>query len=157
VDFWNVFWLMLIYIPLLLLWGFALFDIFRRDDISGWGKGLWLLAVLILPFVGSLLYVLFRPRGATAAERRVIENERRMAEHAGNGYAVPVAPMSRVEELQVLSDLHDRGKLDDAEYQAEKARILASSPISAAAASSSPPPSAATATGGVSPGVTTVG
>lgn len=99
MDFWDVFWLLLIFIPLLLIWTFAVVDIFRRDDIAGWAKALWMLCVILAPFVGTLLYLIFRPAGAIPEER----------------------PVSA---LKLLADLHDRGKLTDSELAEEKARLL---------------------------------
>ncbi len=117
LSFWNFFWLLLIYIPLLLVWGFALVDIFRRDDMSGWLKALWVVVVVLVPFVGTLIYLLFRPAGATAQERQMIDqNSREFVQH--------YAPSNTAEQLKVLADLHDRGKLSDAEFSAEKSRIL---------------------------------
>jgi Phospholipase_D-nuclease N-terminal len=61
VDFWDVFWLLLIFIPLLLVWAFALIDIFKRDDMEGWQAALWALCVIVFPFIGTLVYLIFRP------------------------------------------------------------------------------------------------
>lgn len=101
MDFWEVFWLLLIFIPLLLIWAFAMVDIFRRDDIQGWVKALWMLCVILAPFLGTLVYLIFRPAGATPEERN--------------------SPTTV--GLQLLSDLHDRGKLTNEEFAAEKARL----------------------------------
>jgi hypothetical protein len=117
MSFWNFFWLLLIFIPLLLVWGFALVDIFRRDDLGGWMKALWLVCVILVPFLGTLIYLLFRPAGATAEERRLIDaNSRQFVEH--------YAPSNTAEQLRVLADLHDRGKLNDHEFAVEKSRVL---------------------------------
>ena len=62
VDFWDVFWLLLVFIPLLLVWAFALVDIFRRPDLTGGAKALWTVCVIVLPFVGTLLYLILRPQ-----------------------------------------------------------------------------------------------
>ena len=61
MDFWDVFFLLLIFVPLILMWSYAMVDIFRRDDLSGAGKAFWLLAIFVIPFLGTLLYLLFRP------------------------------------------------------------------------------------------------
>jgi hypothetical protein len=117
-SFWQNFFLLLIFIPLAMAWAFALVDIFRRDDISGLPKALWLACVLVLPFLGTFVYVLMRPPGATSQERARIE-------HAQAVFAAP--PSGGASDLQVLADLHDRGKLSDAEFEAEKARVLGAS------------------------------
>lgn len=116
-TFWNVFWLLLIFIPLVLVWGAAVVDIFRRDDLNGWLKALWLIVVIIAPFLGTLIYLIFRRPGATPEERQV-------REAASRDFVARYAPESHTQQLQVVADLHDRGKLSDAEYEVEKARIL---------------------------------
>jgi len=115
-GFWDAFWLLLIFIPLLLVWGFAVVDIFRRDDLNGWLKALWLIVVIIAPFFGTLIYLIFRRPGATPEERRVMDE-------ANREFVARYAPDDRARQLQVIADLHDRGKLTDAEFQVEKARI----------------------------------
>ena len=47
-TWWDVFFLMFIWIPMLFVWGFAIFDVFTRRDLSGWGKAAWLLAIVSL-------------------------------------------------------------------------------------------------------------
>jgi Phospholipase_D-nuclease N-terminal/Short C-terminal domain len=113
-DFWESFFLFLIFLPLALLWAFALIDIFRRDDIGGVGKALWIACVILVPFFGTLIYMIVRPPGATKEERVAIEA-------ATREYA---SPNDRAGQLSTLADLHDRGKLTDAEFDAEKARVL---------------------------------
>jgi hypothetical protein len=116
VGFWEVFWLLLIFVPLLLVWTFAVFDIFRRDDLRGWMRALWLVVVILAPFIGTLIYLLFRRPGATPEERRAMDT-------ASREFVQRYTPDNRIQQLQVVADLHDRGKLTDAEYEAEKARI----------------------------------
>lgn len=62
IGFLGAFILLLIFIPLALLWAFALLDLIRRNDLTGWKTALWLLLVIILPFVGALIYFIFRPK-----------------------------------------------------------------------------------------------
>jgi hypothetical protein len=65
-TFWDVMLLFFIWIPLIMLWFFAIVDIFRRRDLSGWGKALWLLVIVIFPWLGTFIYLIARPWGATA-------------------------------------------------------------------------------------------
>ena len=60
-TFWDVFFLLLIWIPLITLWIFALADIFRRRDMSGGSKALWVACVVFLPWLGTFIYLLARP------------------------------------------------------------------------------------------------
>ena len=118
MDFWDVFFLLLIYVPLTLIWVFAVFDIFRRDDLSGVAKALWVAVVIIVPFLGTLIYLLLRPAGATPEERQALDA-------ASRDFVARYSPSSSAEQLSVLADLHDRGKLSDEEFRAEKERVLA--------------------------------
>jgi Phospholipase_D-nuclease N-terminal/Short C-terminal domain len=119
IDFWELFWLLFIWLPLAFVWAFALVDIFRRDDVSGLMKAMWVAVVVILPLFGTLIYLLFRPTGATVEERQAIDE-------ASRDFVQKYSPDNRAEQLKVVADLHDRGKLTDEEFAAEKARILAS-------------------------------
>jgi len=56
-PFWQAFFLLLIWVPLVMLWMGALFDVFRRDDLGGGSKALW------------VFYFISRPSGATPEER----------------------------------------------------------------------------------------
>ena len=117
MSFWNAFFLFLIYIPLIFVWGFAVLDIFRRDDTSGFGKAMWLVVVILLPFIGTLIYLLLRPAGATPEERERIDA-------ASRQFVERYTPSTPAEDLAMIADLHDRGKLTDAEFASEKAKIL---------------------------------
>jgi hypothetical protein len=63
-TFWNVigaaFLIMFVFVPLILLWTFALVDLFVRRDIR-WRKVLWLIFIVFLPIFGPLIYLLVRP------------------------------------------------------------------------------------------------
>ena len=68
-TFWGAFLLLLIWVPLVLLWFATIFDVFRRDDLSGWGKVAWVLAIILIPWFGALVYLIVRPWGVTPEER----------------------------------------------------------------------------------------
>ena len=58
---WSVFLLLFVFIPLTLMWVYALIDIFLNSGLSVMSRVLWLLVVLLIPFFGALTYFLFRP------------------------------------------------------------------------------------------------
>ena len=116
-TFWENFFLFLIFLPLAMLWGFALVDLFRRDDIGGVSKALWVICVILLPFFGTLVYLVARPSGGTAEERIRLDEASRV-------FGATSGPSNNMSELSALADLHDRGKLTDDEFAAEKARVL---------------------------------
>jgi hypothetical protein len=86
----QAFWALFVLVPLTIAWAFAVFDIFRRDDLSGWGKAAWFAAVIVLPWIGTFLYLLFRPR---EIPREVARAEAHLlltiGSHTAQGVAAP--------------------------------------------------------------------
>jgi hypothetical protein len=119
-TFWDWFFLLLIWLPLVLLWIFSLIDIFRREDLTGPQKALWVAIVIIVPFLGTIIYLFKRATIVTHADEAAVER-------ASREFAEPPAADDRTSRLATIADLHDRGKLTDAEFAAEKARILGAS------------------------------
>ena len=124
--FLSVFWLFI-----WILWFFLLFrviiDIFRSDDLGGWGKAAWLIFVIILPFLGVFVYLI--ARGGKMGQRDMAQAAAQQAQF--NDYVRNVAATSSTstaDELTKLSQLKDQGVITDAEFAAQKAKILAGSP-----------------------------
>jgi hypothetical protein len=141
MDFWHAIFFFLFIAPLLLLWIFAMFDIFRRHDLSGVMKALWLVVVLVLPWLGTLIYMIMRPRGLnTGWEEPVALSPAAQPALAPPQVAPaqPPAAKAPVDQLAALGDLRDRGVLTEEEFQQEKARILAASSATHAATSGVP-------------------
>ena len=63
-TFWDVIWasfiIMFVFVPLVMLWAFALVDLFQRRDLR-WLKVVWLVFIIFLPIIGPLIYLLVRP------------------------------------------------------------------------------------------------
>ena len=98
----------------------VVFDIFRSADLSNWGKALWVLFIIILPYIGVLAYLLVR--GHTMHEHR--EHDRTQAAAFQRFEEAGGTSSSRVDELAKLAELHDRGKLTDEEFEQAKAKLL---------------------------------
>ncbi|MFE1902476.1 SHOCT domain-containing protein [Streptomyces gardneri] len=122
----NMFWTMLM-IFLWILWFMLLFriigDIFRDDELGGWGKAGWTAFVILLPFLGVFVYLIARGKGMGERELdRVRQNEQQFAsyvrETAGSG--------GHADELARLAELKDRGAITEAEFAQAKAKVLAS-------------------------------
>jgi hypothetical protein len=111
LTFGELLGLLLIFSPILLLWVFAMVDLFRRHDLAGGWKALWLVAIILLPVFGTLIYFCVRPSGLTAAERAA---ETAYAEQQGT---------SREEQLRVLTNLHNAGQLSQDEYEEARGHI----------------------------------
>lgn len=59
---WDVFWFLFLFIPLCILWGAALFDLFGRRDLVGWQKAVWVMVIIFFPWIGVLAYLIVRPK-----------------------------------------------------------------------------------------------
>jgi len=123
----SLFWTMLL-LFLWVMWFFLLFrtviDIFRSDDLGGFSKFLWLVFVLLLPYLGVFVYVIIRGRGMTV---RDIERAR-ANEAAFRTYVQEAAGTTgggTAAELAQLADLRDRGVINEAEFNQQKAKLLA--------------------------------
>lgn len=113
---------------LAMLWFFFLFiwiwllitvfgDVFRRKDIGGGVKTLWVLFVLFMPYLGAFIYLISQGHGMTeraqSAQAAAVDQMRQQV-----GYSV-------ADEIQKLDALHKDGTLSDAEYQQLRAKALA--------------------------------
>jgi ABC-type multidrug transport system fused ATPase/permease subunit len=121
----NVF-LTMLWFFLFVVWLMLLFRVFAdvfRSDMGGVAKALWVVFVIVLPFLGVLAYLI--ARGPKMAQREL--EAYAAQEDAARDYIRSVASTgaSPTEELARLVDLRDRGVLDDAEYAAMKAKVIA--------------------------------
>ena len=117
---WSIIWLTMFFIWIWLLIGvFA--DIFRSHDLSGGAKALWILFVIVLPYLGVFVYLL--SRGGGMHERGLQSLDRQ--DRAARAYIQDAAgTASPADELVKLAALRDQGVLTDEEFTAQKARIV---------------------------------
>ena len=123
----EMFWSILIFFVFFLwIWQvIAVFgDIMRADDMSGWAKAVWAVGIIILPFLGVILYLIVN--GDHMNQRGI--DDARAADEARRAYIRDAAASgpSHAEQLSTLVELHERGKISDTEYAAAKASVLAS-------------------------------
>ncbi|HZB43233.1 MAG TPA: SHOCT domain-containing protein [Ilumatobacter sp.] len=121
--FWSMLWFFLFFIWIWLL--ISLFgDIFRSADLSGGAKAMWTIFIIILPFLGVLVYLIVR--GNSMQERALKQAADQEAQF--RGYVQTVAASGgggSADELAKLADLRDRGVISEAEFQAAKVKALA--------------------------------
>ncbi|GAA2793713.1 SHOCT domain-containing protein [Kitasatospora paracochleata] len=134
----NVFWTMLWFF-LWILWFFLLFkiitDIFRSHDMGGWGKAGWLIFVILLPFLGVLVYLI--ARGRSMSQRDIAQAQQNEAAFKayirdaagpggeGAGTGTGGGGTSHADQLAKLADLKNSGALTEEEYQKAKDKLLA--------------------------------
>jgi hypothetical protein len=123
-PFLDVMWTMLVFF-LWILWFWLLFtvfaDVFRRHDISGWGKAGWLIFTILLPFLGVFVYLISQGQGMT--ERNV---ERAKAQQQQfDSYVRETAGGGAASEIAHAKQLLDSGAISEPEFQALKQKALA--------------------------------
>lgn len=117
---WSIFYFFLIFLWIWLV--ITVFvDIIRSDDLSGWGKALWAIAIILLPYLGIFIYLIVR--GGSMADRQV--RDAQSADEARREYIRQTAGSGgAADELSQLADMHASGQLDDDEYAQAKAKVL---------------------------------
>jgi hypothetical protein len=123
----GIFWTMLEFF-LFFLWIYLLIiifsDIFRSKDLGGLAKAVWVIFVIILPFLGVLVYLIARggkmherAEAQAAAQQKAFDSYVKQTAGASGG-------SSSVDDLAKLADLKSKGVLTDAEFEAQKAKLL---------------------------------
>ena len=118
---WDMLWFFMFFIwiwLLIIVFG----DVFRSHDLGGLAKALWIVFIIILPYLGVLVYLI--ARGSKMQEHAIAAAKAQDA--AARQYIQTVSGgTSSAEEIARLADLRDKGILDEAEFQAAKAKALA--------------------------------
>jgi hypothetical protein len=126
-PFLNILWTMIIFFCWVVwIWIMIviLTDVFRRRDISGWGKAAWVVFLIVLPFLGALVYLISQhdkmaDRSAEATRGQQAEFDHYVKSVAGNGGGGPAA------EIEKAKQLLDTGAITQSEFDALKAKALA--------------------------------
>ncbi len=116
------FFLFIIWIWLLIM---VFSDIFRSHDLGGWAKALWSIFIIVIPFFGVFVYLI--ARGGKMHERaaeQAAAQQKAFDQYVKEAAGTPGE--SSADQLHKLADLKSQGVLTDAEFEAQKAKILAS-------------------------------
>jgi hypothetical protein len=125
-PFLDVLWTMIIFF-VWILWFWLLFtvfvDIFRRHDLSGWGKAGWLIFCIVLPFLGVFVYLISQHEGMAnrnldTAKAQQAQFDQAVREAAGSG--------GTAAEIAKAKELLDSGAISQSEFDALKQKALAS-------------------------------
>lgn len=123
----NLF-LTMLWLFLWVIWIFLLIrvfsDVFRSADLNGWKKAAWILVLLVLPYLGVLIYLIVRGgQMHTREARQARANEEAVREYIRE--SVGTSTTSVAGDLERLAALRDSGVLTPEEFAAQKAKILA--------------------------------
>jgi Short C-terminal domain/Phospholipase_D-nuclease N-terminal len=127
-PFLDIFWTMLVFVFWVIwIWILVtvLIDLFRRHDISGWGKAAWTLFVIVLPYLGVFIYLI--TQGRQMAERKAADA--RAGQAAFDDYVRGVAGAGGgggpTDQIAKAKELLESGAIDQAEFEKIKRKALA--------------------------------
>ena len=117
-----------LYFFIFIIWLWLLFmvfvDIFRSHDLKGWAKALWVIGIIVMPYLGVLVYLIFRGSGMhERAAQQAARQQKAFDQYVKQTAGTPGE--SSADQLHKLAGLKDQGILTDAEFETEKAKVLA--------------------------------
>jgi hypothetical protein len=118
LTFWDIVWSMIVFFFLfmfLMIWFQAIIDLFRRDDLSGGWKAIWILVLIFIPLIGVLVYMITRPK-VTAQDIQMMARADAAAGAAGQ--------VSVADEIAKLDQLRSSGAINGEEYDRLKAKLV---------------------------------
>ena len=92
--------------------------------LPGWGKALWIFALLLVPFLSALIYLIVRGRGIAQRQTAAVNEAKR----ATDRFIRTIAGASPADEIAKATQLFRGGSIDQAEFNTLKARVLTSTP-----------------------------
>ena len=123
----DVLWSIFVFF-LLIAWIWVLIgvisDVFRSDDLNGLAKGLWVLAIIVVPWLGVLAYLIIRGQGMTERNAKAAANAEKLRREYIREVVAGPSESSITDELTKLANLKEKGVITDAEFEAQKAKIL---------------------------------
>lgn len=118
--FWSMLWFFLFVAWISVVFSVVV-DIFRNSATNGFTKAIWVLFVIVLPWLGVLIYLIANGDGMAHRSMEVAQQR----DQAARAYIRQAASVSTADELEKLGQLHAQGVLSDSEFAAEKAKVLA--------------------------------
>ena len=118
INFWDVVaWIVMASIFIMVVWLFITVfgDIFRRPDLGGWAKALWILVIFVLPFLGALIYLIARPKSSEDDLARV---------RGGRSYSSQSGPHMTTDDIARAHAMLQQGEITQAEFNEIKAKSI---------------------------------
>jgi hypothetical protein len=91
-------------------------DLFRRHDISGWGKALWVIALIVFPYIGVIVYMISQGRGMAERNAQYVQQARDEMRR--------VVGFSAADEIQKLDGLKRTGAITEDEFRHLRAKLV---------------------------------
>ena len=91
-------------------------DLFRRNDISGWGKAIWIIVLILIPYIGVLVYLISQGRGMAERNAQQAQQAREELRRA--------VGFSAADEIEKLDRLKKAGTISDTEFTRLRAQLV---------------------------------
>lgn len=114
-------WIFFLFAYLMLLF-FILTDLFRDQDLSGWWKAVWVVALIFFPLITALVYLIARGKGMQDRSAQEAEQVRKAQDSYIRSVAAPQDPADQIAKAKQLLD---SGAIDQKEFDSLKAKALA--------------------------------
>ena len=124
-PFLNILWSMIIFfVWVAWIWMIVLIlsDVFRRRDLSGWGKAGWTFFLIVLPFLGALIYLIAQSDGMAERRAQDAQGQRAQMDDYVRSVAGSGGPAAEIDKAKQLLD---SGAINQTEFDALKAKALA--------------------------------
>ena len=122
-NFWDlIWWFLWIFAFITYIWAVIaiISDIFRDHALKGWAKAIWLIFLIVVPFLTALVYLIARGSGMAQRNQKAVAE----AQTAADDYIRTVAGASPSDEIARAKALLDAGTITEAEYKKLKAKAL---------------------------------
>ena len=122
-SFWDLFWWFFwiyVWVALLMILFSIVVDIFRDHSLNGWGKALWIVFLVVFPFIAILVYMIARGRGMALRSNREAADVR----SAQDDYIRNVAGASSADEIAKAKALLDAGTISQSEFDLLKSKAV---------------------------------
>jgi hypothetical protein len=128
-NFWDVllwsFWFF-IWFAAIFVWVRCIFDVFRDRDLSGWGKAGWAVLLILVPWLGALIYLIVRGRSMSERQmREMAQMQAQQEEYIKNVAAGSGGGKNPAEQIASAKSLLDSGAITPEEFEGLKAKALA--------------------------------
>jgi hypothetical protein len=124
-PFLDILWSMIIFfVWVAWIWMMILIlsDVFRRRDLSGWGKAGWTFFLIVLPFLGALIYLISQGDGMAERRAQDVQGQQAQMDDYVRSVAGSGGPAAEIDKAKALLD---SGAINQAEFEALKTKALA--------------------------------
>jgi type VI protein secretion system component VasK len=126
MDLWSwvawFFWLFVFFAYLMVLFS-IIGDLFRDDELNGWGKAVWIIFLIFVPFLTALVYLI--ARGSGMQKRSIAQAQALRSQQDAYIRSTAGSASSTADEIAKAKGLLDSGAITQAEFEAMKSKALA--------------------------------